>query len=192
MCLGWATNRDLCRSIKVLFTQSTREPGYKELTPFRRKEKPHPKSSPQAHPTTCLATARAIIKNNCHPLGINDNKRTSRTSYQLLPPLDFSRFHRTFPDFPDHIRIPSPFPQTRSWRVWCSFVTNGNIWPNGFKWPRTLVSHAIKSFCSMNAFSAASNNLRHTLKSMDRSKSQLAWCVMCFGKINPFHFPLVV
>lgn len=119
-------------------------------------------------------------------MGINDNKRTSRTSYQLLPPLDFSRFHRTFPDFPDHIRIPSPFPQTRSWRVWCSFVTNGNIWPNGFKWPRTLVSHAIKSFCSMNAFNAASNNLRHTLKSMDRSKSQLAWCVMCFGTINPF------
>lgn len=34
-------------------------------------------------------------------------------------------------------------------------VTNGNIWPNGFEWFFGLSRpHAIKSFCSLNAFTA--------------------------------------
>lgn len=70
---GSTTNRDLCRSIKVLFTQSAREKGTRlRFTPLSGNPTPELVALHSLHPAclaTDTATARAIIKNNLPPIG---------------------------------------------------------------------------------------------------------------------------
>jgi len=179
-CEGRRQNRDLCRSIKVLFTQSTREWALL-LSAGETQSEDQPTIPP-----------------NLSRHGPSDNKKQfathwaltttndSRTSHQLPPP--------DFPIFPLFTDFPDPIPYYTIPLILLSLaclVQFCHKWQHMAEWFQVAKdpgSHAIKSFCSVNAFSEHRIicDIRSSQWTGQNGCKSKTLDVVCLWEINPF------